>query len=188
MQKSIDLRFSIVCVIIVAAAVSRLIPHTLNFSPLGAMAIFGGAYFAHKWQAILIPILATWISDIFINNYIYGAYYPEFTFFYEGFYWQYGTYALIAILSIGFMKKVNFVKVVSASLLASVLFFIITNFGCWIGSSFYTQDWAGLMQCYAAGVPFFKGTLSGDLVYSFVLFGAYALAQKTILYKAKSIV
>lgn len=180
MQKTINLRFTILCAIVIVAALSRLIPHPLNCSPLAAMAIFGGAHFANKWHAIFVPILATWLSDVFINNFIYGAYYPTFTFFYEGFYWQYATYALIAILSITFLKTINFAKVLSASLLASVLFFIITNFGCWIGSSFYTQDLAGLMQCYAAGIPFFKGTLSGDLMYTAILFGAFALAQRLI--------
>ncbi|HVZ97803.1 MAG TPA: DUF6580 family putative transport protein [Chitinophagaceae bacterium] len=55
---------------------------------------------------------------------------------------------------------------------------MVTNFICWPGSSAYSQDVNGLMICYAAGLPFLKGTFLGDLFYCGVLFGGFALAQK----------
>ena len=84
-QKKINLRFSVLCAMILLAAFSRITPHMPNFSPLGAIGLFGAAYFAKKWQAFLIPIAATWLSDLFINNVIYAQYYPKFTWFYQGF-------------------------------------------------------------------------------------------------------
>lgn len=76
------------------------------------------------------------------------------------------------------LKKVNPQRVITGALASTAIFFLISNFGCWIGSTTYSQNMGGLMTCYAAGIPFLKGTLFGDLFYSGVLFGTFALAQK----------
>ncbi|MCZ2101612.1 MAG: hypothetical protein LC107_08760 [Chitinophagales bacterium] len=178
MQKAINIRFSLLCVIILLAAFSRIIPHVPNFSPLGVIGLFGAAYFTKKWQAFLIPVAATWLSDLFINNVIYAKYYLEFTWFYQGFYWQYGSYLLIVLAGIFIFNKINPQKVIAGALTSTSIFFLVSNFGCWIGSTIYPQNFGGLMTCYAAGIPFLKGTLSGDLFYSAVLFGSFALAQR----------
>jgi hypothetical protein len=144
---------------------------------LGAIGLFGAAHFSKKWQAFLIPIAATWLSDLFINNVIYAQYYPKFTWFYEGFYWQYGSYLIITLTGLGILNKINIPKVLTGTLASTAIFFLVSNFGCWIGSTTYPQNFGGLITCYAAGIPFLKGTLLGDLFYSGVLFGTFALAQ-----------
>ena len=179
--QKLNLRFGVLTLLILLAAFSRIIPHPLNFSPLGAIGLFGAAYFSKKWQALLVPIAATWLSDLFINNVIYGQYYPSFTWFASGFYWQYGTYLLITIIGfLLFKSKVNVPRIFAGSLISTALFFLITNFACWPGSTTYTQDFNGLMTCYVAGVPFLQGTLLGDLFYSGVLFGVFALLQQNV--------
>lgn len=175
--QKINLRFSVLTALILLCAFSRIIPHMPNFSPLGAIGLFGAAHFSKKWQAFFIPIAATWLSDLFINNVIYAQYYPNFTWFYEGFYWQYGSYLLITLVGLGIFKKINISKILTGALASTAIFFLISNFGCWIGSTTYPQQFGGLMTCYAAGVPFLKGTLLGDLFYSGLLFGTFALAQ-----------
>lgn len=180
MKNTIQLRVPILILLIVVCAFSRVIPHMHNFSPLGAMALFGAAYFAKKWQGIMIPLLATWVSDLFINNVIYARYYPEFTWFYSGFYWQYGSYILISVLGFFLLKKVTPLKVIAGALSATTIFFLVSNFGCWVANPIYSQNVTGLLSCYAAGVPFLKGTLVGDLVYAGVLFGSFALMQSQI--------
>lgn len=174
-NKKIYLRISVLVLMIVLAAFSRIIPHMPNFSPLGAIGLFGAAHFSKKWQAFLIPIAATWLSDLFINNIIYAQYYPTFTWFYEGFYWQYSSYLLITLAGVFIFKKIPPKKVITGALSSTAIFFLISNFGCW---SAYPQTFDGLMACYAAGMPFLKGTFLGDMFYSGVLFGAFALAQK----------
>lgn len=171
----LSIKAGILTLIILLTAFSRIIPHMPNFSPLGAIGLFGAAHFNKKWQAFLIPIAATWLSDLFINNIIYAQYYPTFTWFYEGFYWQYGSYLLITLLGIFILKKVTPQRVIAGALCSTAIFFLITNFACWPA---YPQTFEGLMQCYAAGIPYLKGTLLGDLFYSGVLFGSFALAQK----------
>jgi hypothetical protein len=176
-EQKINLRFSLLTALILLCAFSRIIPHIPNFSPLGAIGLFGAAHFSKKWQAFLIPIAATWLSDLFINNVIYAQYYPNFTWFYEGFYWQYGSYLLITLTGLGILNKINIPKVLTGTLASTAIFFLVSNFGCWIGSTTYPQNFGGLITCYAAGIPFLKGTLLGDLFYSGVLFGTFALAQ-----------
>jgi hypothetical protein len=170
----IQVRFGVLALMIVLAAFSRVIPHMPNFSPLGAIGLFGAAHFSKKWQAFLIPIAATWLSDLFINNVIYGQYYPEFTWFYEGFYWQYGSYLLITMAGFIILKQVTPMRVLIGALCSSAIFFLVTSVSCWPA---YPQTFAGLMECYAAGIPYMKGTLLGDLFYAGLLFGAFALAQ-----------
>ena len=97
--------------------------------------------------------------------------------FYDGFYWQYGSYILIAIAAIFIVKKVNVQNVFAGALASTAIFFLVSNFGVWISSTSYPQTFSGLMTCYAAGVPFIKGTILGDLFYAAVLFGGYAFAQ-----------
>ncbi len=168
----------ILIAIIVAVAFTRLIPHTFNFSPLGAIGLFGAAYFSKRWLALLIPITATWMSDLFLNNVVYAQYYPQFTWFYGGFYWQYGSYVLIVLGGILLFHKINPTRVIGGALMASAIFFLVSNFGVWIGSKVYPQNISGLLTCYGAGLPFIKGTLMGDLFYSTVLFGGYELLCK----------
>lgn len=177
MNTKINLRFSVLTGLILLAAFSRVIPHPSNFSPLGAIALFGAAHFSKKWQIMLIPIAATWVSDLFINNFIYAQYYPIFTWFYEGFYWQYLSYIIIALMAIPLFKKVSKERILIGALGSTSIFFLISNIGCFVGNSFYPQNFMGLMSCYAAGIPFLKGTLVGDLFYTLVLFGSFAFAQ-----------
>ena len=126
----------------------------------------------------MIPIAAIWLSDLFVNNILYASYYSSFTWFYDGFYWQYGSYLLIALVGLFIFKKVNTTRVVVGALTATVLFFVVSNFGSWASSPLYPKSFAGLMAAFAAGIPFIKGTLLGNLVYSGVLFGSFALLQK----------
>ena len=179
-------RFAFITAIIILAAFSRMIPHMQNFSPLGAIGLFGAAHFSKKWQAFLIPIAATWLSDLFINNVIYGQYNPGFVWFYEGFYWQYGSYLLITLAAIFIFNKVNTTKIIIGALSSTAIFFLISNAGCMVGNPAYPQNFGGLMSCYAAGIPFLKGTLLGDLFYSGVLFGSFYFAQRRIPLLVKS--
>ncbi len=180
MLQKVNPRFLVITGLILIAAFSRLVPHMNNFSPLGSISLFGAAYFSKKWQSILIPLTATWLSDLFINNVIYAKYYPTFTWLSQGFYWQYGSYVLIAIAAFYIFKKINVTTVILGIGSSTIIFFLVSNFGCWLGSTSYPQTFSGLVECYAAGIPFIKGTLLGDIFYSTVLFGSFALLQRRL--------
>jgi hypothetical protein len=177
-REKINIRFGVIALLILTAAFCRMIPHPANFVPIGAMALFGAAYYKSKRTAFLVPLLALWLSDLAVNNILYASHYKTFTLFYSGFYWIYGSTALTTLTGFFLLKKINALTVAGSSLVASVMFFLITNFGVFPGNPLYSQDFKGLMDCYIAGIPFFGGTLAGNIFYSAVLFGGFALAQK----------
>lgn len=178
------IRFSFVLGMIALAVLSRILPHPHNFTPVGAVALFGAAYFTRKWVAMLAPLVILWISDLFINNAIYGQYYDRFQWL--GSLWVYGAFALISLLGMGTLRRVSAARVGGSALAASVLFFIITNFGVWAAGSMYPKTTEGLMACFAAGIPFFGNTLMGDLFYCLVLFGTFQWAQSRKLIPASA--
>lgn len=173
----IDLRFGTLVLIVLLAAFSRLIPHPPNFTAVGAMALFGAAYFTKRYVAFIIPVVSLWLSDLVLNNIVYGAYFDHFVWFYPGFFWNYFGFMLIVLLGFALFKKVKIQSVLIGSVSASILFFIVSNFGVWMSGTMYPKDLTGLMACYTAALPFLKNTLAGDLVYCSMLFGAFELAQ-----------
>ncbi|NLL27907.1 MAG: hypothetical protein GX259_03860 [Bacteroidales bacterium] len=178
--KNITLRISTITLFILFAAFSRLIPHPPNFAPIGAMALFGAAYFSQRYLAFIIPIISMWLSDLVINNVVFAHYFNGFVWAYDGFYWTYGAFIIISLVGFVLLKKVNPQRLIVSSLAASVLFFIISNFGVWASGMMYPKNISGLMACYIAGIPFFKNTLLGDLVYCTAMFGIFEIMQYKI--------
>lgn len=172
-KNKITLRFGVVTLLILFAAISRLLPHPPNFAPIGGMALFGAAYYTRKWWAYLIPIVAMWISDLILNNVVYAQYFDKFVWFYSGSLFTYGSFALIVLMASFTLRKVRVPQLLFSALGASIIFFVVSNFGVWFSSGMYPKDFGGLIACYTAGIPFFKNTVMGDLVYSAALFGIF---------------
>ena len=152
---------------IVMAAALRLVPHPPNFTPIGAMALFSGAYLANRGLAVAVPLAAMLLSDAVLG-------------FHSGMPFVYGSVALIVAIGWFALKRVSSLGVVAAALVSSVLFFVVTNFGTWSVSGMYPMTLAGLAACYVAAIPFFQNTVVGDLFYSGVLFGGFALLERAI--------
>ncbi len=171
MENSSKTRFGLLAGMILLAALSRLLPHPPNFTPVTAMALFGGAYLLNKKIAFIIPILAMWISDLILNNLVYAAYFEGFSWY--GNLYVYGAMILIVALGIALLKKVTIGKLIGVSLGASLIFFLISNFGSWLQIPAYSKDFNGLLQAYAAGLPFLRNSILGTLFYSGVLFGTF---------------
>ena len=149
---------------ILAAAALRLVPHPPNFTPIGAMALFSGAYVRRRSLAFVAPLAAMLLSDAVIG-------------FYPGMWVTYLAVALIVVIGWLALPKVSVLRVGSVAITSSVLFFIMTNFGTWALSSMYPHSLAGLTACYAAAIPFFQNTLASDVFYAVVLFGGFRLAE-----------
>lgn len=169
----------IVTGLIIFAALTRLLPHAYNFTPIGAIALFGAAYFTRKKWALIVPLIAIWMSDLLLNNLVYSEFYEGFTFFTSGFFYIYGSIAMIVILGYYLLRKITFGRVLGGALGASVIFFVVSNFGVWISGSMYPMTFEGLLACYTAAIPFFHYTIAGNVVYSAVLFGAYEWMKAT---------
>lgn len=163
--------------VILLAALSRLLPHAPNFTPLAAIALFSGAYIGNRYLAMAMPLMVMLLSDALMgfNGWVFT----------EQVITVYSTYALIAGLGLLLQRNKSVVRIGLSSLAASVFFFVTTNFAVWLGGYFhapalYPMNTAGLMECYTAAIPFFRNTLSGDFFYSAVMFGAFYLAQINI--------
>ena len=104
--KKNPIRFGVLAAIILLAAASRFIGAN-NFAPIGALALFGGAYFGRSWAAFLIPLLALWVSDWVVNYLYFGKFNP----FYAGFYWQHLAFALVVLLGSVVLKRVKPLRV-----------------------------------------------------------------------------
>lgn len=180
MQHILNKRFGTLGLMVLAAGLSRLLPHPSNFTPVEAMALFGAAYFTNRWLALALPLVSLWISDLVLNNVVYAQYNDHFVWLYGGFYWVYGAFILNAVLGMFLLKKVSPLRVLFTCLLSGGLFFIITNFGVWLGSSMYPQTWSGLLMCYTVALPYLTNTLAGNVVYAAVMFGAFELAQQRL--------
>ncbi len=177
MSKKINIKLSSLLLLIVIVALARLIPNMPNFSPMAAIALFCAAHFDKLWKGILVTLLATFVSDVVLNNTIYASMNNGFTVFYDGFIWQYLAYAAIAFLGSKIFNSINKTKVIGGSLATTLVFFTISNFGAWISLPFYSKDIAGLLSAYTAGIPFIKNTLISDMFYSSLLFGGYYVLQ-----------
>lgn len=157
--------------LLMLGVISRLIIHLPNFTPIIALALFGGVYL-RKRQAVILPVLMMVIADLFIGI---DATFP----------FTWGSMALIALIGLWVRKNKSFATVAGSSLLSPVLFFLVTNFGVWLVQNMYPHTFAGLVECYVMAIPFFGSTLVSTVVYTAVLFGGYECAaarlQKTRL-------
>lgn len=162
-------RFVFITTLIVFAAISRLLPHIYNFTPVAAMALFGGAYFINKRMAVIIPLAVMMISDVALELMFGWGFHNTMIYVYVAF-------VLTSLIGMLVGRNVSVLSVAGGSLASSVLFFIITNFGYWAGIGF-EGGILGLNAAYIGGLPFFAPTLLGDLFYNAILFGAFYLAQ-----------
>jgi hypothetical protein len=154
----------IIPLILIGLAVSfRLLPHPWNFTPIAAVALFSGVYLGKRY-ALFVPLLAMFLSDIFLGFYDLKLMLAV-----------YGSFALVGLIGLAIRRRKNPATVLGGSLAASTLFFLITNFAVWQFSFWYEKSLSGLFQCYALALPFFRSALLGDLFYTGVLFGAYEM-------------
>ncbi len=164
--------------LIFIAALSRVLPHPPNFSPIEAVALFGGAYFAKRHWALLVPLAAMFASDLalgLVNGGIYWDYFAS-----AGYLLVYVCIALSTVLGFGLRGKVSGGRVLGYSLAGSMLFFVVTNFGAWLSDPAYPKTAAGLLAAYVAGVPFFQWTVLGTLFYAALLFGGFELLRRRV--------
>jgi hypothetical protein len=161
-------RFGVIMGLILSAVIVRLAMSGIpNVSPITALALFSGAYLADRKLAILVPIAAMFIGDLVLGLH-------NIMFF------VYGAFILISLIGIFISTRVCGHVVIAASLVSSVLFFLVTNFGVWVVSGFYPMTFEGLIACYTAAIPFFQMTLMGDLFFTGIIFGAFMLLERMI--------
>ncbi len=152
---------------VLGATVLRLLPHPWNVTPVGAMFLFSGATFRSRRESLLAPLVALLVSDYAVVRFLYHGQYAWFS------PWTWTGFLLIGLLGWTLRNRMTWARVAAASLGGSVLFFLVSNFGVWVHGKMYPLTLAGLLQCYAMALPFFRNSLLGDLFYNAVMFGSY---------------
>jgi len=152
-----------------------------NFSPIGAIALFGGCYFLNKKVAFLVVLASILISDLALN---YFVYFGEFKLLYNGIFFNYFSIALTVLIG-ALIKKVKFESILLCSSLAAFTHWLISDIGVWLYSPLYPKTFEGLIACFVAAIPFLQNMLLGNLFFSFVLFGLFELSSKKLLNKSQ---
>jgi hypothetical protein len=173
--QKINTRNIVLVLMIVAAAATRLITYKLalkypfemsNVNTIGAIALFGGAYFTDKWKAFIVPFLALFLSDVALH-YIYGVNWNSIV--------VYLCFAVMVVIGT-LIKKVNVVNVLLASLCAVALHWLVTDLP-WFYGTLYPHTLAGYIQSLNAAVLFERNMLIGDAMFCAILFGGFELAK-----------
>jgi hypothetical protein len=160
-------RYVYAFILILAAALSRMLPHLPNMVPVTALALFGGVYLDRR-LAFVVPMVAMLVTDWFIG-------------FHSTVLWVYASFLVIGLVGLWLRNHQGVLPTIGASIAGSILFYLITNFGVWLSPPFmYAPTFGGLVECYVAAVPFLRNTLAGDLLYVGALFGLYELGKRLI--------
>lgn len=161
--------------LILFAAILRFLPHEANFAPITALALFSGVYLRNRKLAIILPLLTMLVSDFFIGFYELPILFSV-----------YASFGLSGILGLWLRNRKTLANIAGATLAASVQFYLLTNFAVWLFGTMYSHDLSGLSASYTNALPFFRGTLYGDLFYVTSLFGIYELARLLVRKKQES--
>ena len=167
-------KWALVAALVLVPVAARLVPYWFHFMPLTAVAIFSGAWFADWRLKLGIPLAARVVSDLALGFQM--AQPSEVLFVYA---------CLVVSVLLGWMvrrRRATVLAPMVAGLTSAVVFFLVSNFGVWLASTpalgpyYYPPTLAGLAKCYEMAWPFFRATLISDVVYTGVLFAAYAWA------------
>ncbi len=170
----------ILTVVMVALVILRVMSPWENFNPLGAVALMGGLLFTRKILAVSITFGALLLGDLLLS--LKDTTYSEYLFS-SSFLFVYAAFAVILVLGISLAKKPSVANVLGGSVLAAVAFFLVSNFGSWLYLEMYPKTLEGLTSCMAAGLPFFRGTITSQIIFSLGIYTVYNLAtsRKVVL-------
>lgn len=155
-------------ILVLFAVLGRWFQPTWFFTPIGAVSLFAGYYLSSRRLALLVPLFAVMVSDLLLP--------PHYNF--VTMLVVYATYLLTTVLGWSLRKNPSYTRLAACSVLPAVIFFLTTNFAVWASLDLYAPTYEGLVQCYVAGLPFFRMMLLADVLYIAVVFGAYAFAAQ----------
>jgi uncharacterized protein DUF6580 len=178
MSKNFNPRTKILLIFVSAVAILRVafnfssdISPLANFSPVGAMAIFAGAYFNKRWKAIVFPLLMLFLSDIVLQLTVYRKYGSGVL--YDGWYWVYSAFCVITIVSRWILTKITINRFLVSVIVCVLIHWIISDLGVWIGSTRYPQSLNGFVMCLENAIPYECRFLAGTLLYGISLFTTF---------------
>ena len=154
--------------LIILLALSRLIPHPPNFTPILGMAVFSGAIINKKIVAYLVPLAAMLLSDLYLG-------------FHTGMPIIYFTLAICVLIGTFIESRVTILNSILGITAGVLIFYLITNFTVWYGSGMYENSFSGLITCYVMGLPFLQNTFISSLIYGMGAFLIYEVINKRLI-------
>lgn len=151
--------------LILVGILLRFMPHAYNFTPVAAIALFSGVYLKRKY-AIIVPLVLMAVSDLFIGMHNVVIF-------------TWGSFILAALIGILIRKNKSAARILGGSLAASLVFFIVSNFGVWL-MGWYPQNLKGLVDCYVMALPFLRDFTVSTLIYTVLFFSAYELTARLV--------
>lgn len=159
--------------IIGTLVISRLMPHAPNFTSSLAGFIFAGAILRKSYFAIFI-LIGYYICDLLINNLIYPDLHSGFAWTSQSFLWIYSSFLISFLISKYLTKQLESpFQLLSAGIITTIIFFILSNFGVWTEGLMYSKDFSGLITCYIAALPFALNELAASVFFTSVFFFLY---------------
>jgi len=149
---------------------TRLLDHPPNFVALGAAAFFAGWVIKNRTLAFLAPVTGMLLADLALGFYHLPVMLAV-----------YSSVLLPVGLGVLLSRKWSWRKFGALSVTGAAYHFVVVNFAVWQASDWYANNWIGCLECYAAGLPFLKYKLAGDLMWTGVLFGLYAVATQVAI-------
>lgn len=183
LKKFISPRSLTLILFVLAAALSRVLfsvaslSTLANFTPIGAMALFGGAYFS-RGKALLFPLLTLWISDVILCR--VNAYH-EWRLFYDGFIWVYLAFVLMVLVGRYVEANKSVGRFVSSVVLCMLIHWVMTDTGVWLSGTMYPMTLAGWVACMVAAIPFEFNFIMGTTIYGFAMFGGFGWLQSRVV-------
>ncbi len=180
--KKINPRLIVLLVIMIVIAAIRVpnaagVTPWAHFTAIGAMGLFGGAYFSNTWKAIALSLLTLLVSDLIINTIVHHG---KYGIMYSGWYWVYLVFIIITLLGKWMIKTITVKNILVAAVLATLIHWLLLDCIVWLGSGVdirtglpLSRNLAGLWQCYMQGLSFAKYFLAGTLAYSAVMFRTF---------------
>jgi hypothetical protein len=151
--------------LVVVGFLSRVLPHPLNFTPIIAMTLLASTYARPRWLGILVPFAAMLLSDFVLYNTVYAGMLAEMSVLdFSGVYLAIGLCALVPLV-LRASSGSSMTKLALTGVSGAFVFFFSTNFMVWLTSGMYVKNVAGLLTCYAAGLPFFLNSLLSTLLF-----------------------
>ena len=151
--------------LILILALSRLMPHPDNFTPIIALAIMSSYFFRNVNFSYTVMLFSMLLADFFIGFYSYMLF-------------VYVSLFLIVLIFFKISKKMNYKNLFIFSFFGSVIFFLISNFGVWLVGNLYERNINGLIECYFMAIPFFRNTIISTLIFSYSSLIIYKSSNK----------
>ncbi|MBX2815219.1 MAG: hypothetical protein KTR24_04455 [Saprospiraceae bacterium] len=169
--------FSLLIFLIVLAIASRFLPHWHNFTAVGAVGLFGAAFFQNRIWSYAAPLCALFISDLILNNVIYAQYFDGFTLLSLDALWTYAAFAGLVFCGAKFLRRLNTKNFLLGTLCGTAVFFVVSNFGVFVSTTLYPKSGAGLAAAYTAGLPFALNSLLANVCYTAILIIGFQYAR-----------